>query len=223
MNKKKMIKNLILLTVILTLTGCQNYLYEKTEAYLSPIEIKLLNQYYAEYASHGYNSTLRAVLRLRQQENKNYKSAVPFCDVLKFLQDEESKTLRISTKVGDSISQKWEKLKSETLVHSCNSLLFNNSENNSENDLSNITMSDEINYNIEKKSSDLIMVDGVKLLSPSKVLELKEFSKTCYRSKKKLSEITEGGHYLTEDDYETVINIQLDCAYQELNIELNKK
>jgi hypothetical protein len=204
--KKIMTKSCIGLC-LLTLIGCQSESYKKAKIYLTPVEKEILAKYYNGHSFAGYDLVLSNIERKRSFSSP-YTNLVPFCDILDVLKVEEEPT-RESMKTGYAISKQWHQLHGETLIDSCN--------NNSDfeyNKLDNIKSSE---------SEDLIIVDKSKLLSPKKVIELSKLVNTCHPSKNKLSNLIEGGRYLSEKDYEKVIKIELDCAYYQLNTEINKK
>jgi len=128
---------------------------------------------------------------------------VPFCDVLDVLKVEETPE-RESLKNGYAISKQWERIKEESLTESCKN-------------------SFKVKNFVNESSKDIITIKGKRLISAQKVIELSKLIKTCDSSKSKLSTLMEGGQYLSEVNYEKVLQIELDCAYLELNIKINEK
>lgn len=170
--------------------------------YLTDVEIALFESYYADYSTVGYKTTEKAIKKSRLNKIK-YTSKIPFCDVLDILEIEESPS-RTSVKKGDSILKQWERIHSKPLRLSCE-----------QNYIPAIEKSNVETFEID--STDIITIQGKKLISSKKVSELISLANTCELAKTKIVEFKGDNKYISAHQYENILKLELDCAYLEIN------
>jgi len=217
------------LFLLILLSGCGSY--SGTKGYLSVVEKGLLLEYYREYSLTGYDGTLKE-LRDRRRRNDYVELSVPFCDVIEELMAEESAD-RSSVRNREAISMIWKRERNESLENSCAKVGYT-SEGHTEKDayikpyIYDVVKKDfeiiekgSLKVKVSGDNGDFVVVEGVTLLSPKKVVELTELLKECKSAKEKVSAIL-NNKYLKEGDYETITKIELSCAYDELMSELVK-
>lgn len=216
MNKIKAL--LVSVTVLLGLSACGDY--DKTEDYLTNKEKVLLGGYYNKHSPAGYDITLRAVRLNRIVSEKGHytkgyspitATEPPFCDVINVIESEESVD-RASVKRGTSVLSQWKLFKGESLRESCDKY-------NKVDTKPTETITQERSAVVPEK--DKVIVNEKVLLSPDKYRELSVAAKDCKGAKVKLLMFLDSGELLTEDHYDTITKVVLQCEAFKLHTELN--
>lgn len=189
---------------------------------LTKVEKDILTTYATKHWNDGdsYEETIRTLKFLRGTQEKSYTNLeVPFCDVVSSIYKFDEKIKEIDSPDGSyvsglSITGQWKSYTGQELVKSC---------------ANNVQPVEEVEVETPSEEEvrgqileDTVVLKGKTLLSAEKVREITEAAKDCKRAKNKMLDVTEGGGYLTVNDYEQVNLLILDCVNLQMQIELNK-